>query len=361
MKKYWIISIVFLGLIYSCEKHEDSLTPSYKDENRVAAQVDLSKPIVKKIYETYDVGILYEYDHVLDFAYVASTVAQAKKWGDVEIPQISNLFLDSLGEMPTDTVAFYHEYVNEALTFLDTTLFRYFEPGSMIAEKLPNKVLISSSIYSEADLFISSLIESESRSYGRSYGSLSSVYNEHSIVFDVNRDRLTYKPRQLMLDNFYVFLTKIMEMNNLYNDIPESFYGGKDIYYGEVMAGIYKEEMGIDDATVLNVIDKNWFYEKGFIDAVFFYNMPNGLSNLYYKDEDGKWVKVDKALKPEYKFVSGLKSDVCSYITEMLHRDASEIEAFPENIQDNMRLLLNLFTDWGIDFVGVNPELEVLK
>lgn len=364
MKRYWIIFIILCGLSYSCERKEDQLKPSYKDVDRVATQIDLSKPTIKDIYETYDVGLLYEYDRILDFAYVASTISEAQKWGGVQIPLIESLFTDSLGEIPADTMEAFHQYIDQGVTFLDTNLFRHLDPALLSAANinLPGKVLLSASIYSDIDLAVATVSESESRTTSRSEGTLSSIYNNQAIVFDLNPENLMHNPRQLVIDNFYVFLSKVLEMNNLYARIPEGFYGTKRLYYGKEMRGIYGEEMGLDSITTaqLPIIDKDWFFEQGFVDARYFYNRPGGLSNVSYRDEDNRWVLVKKGLRPYYTFVTRT-ADLRSYINEMLHRSASEITDFPENIQENMRLLLDLFTSWGIDIAGINPELEVLN
>ena len=140
MKKNWILYILLVGLFCACEQDEDSLQPSYKDIDRVASQVDLSRPIVKRIYEDYNVGILYQYDDTLDFAYVAQTDEAASLWGQVDIPQISSLFVDEEGNIGTEGLAEYNQYVDDALAFVDTAIFKFFTPGSMIASKLPAKV-----------------------------------------------------------------------------------------------------------------------------------------------------------------------------------------------------------------------------
>lgn len=45
----------------------------------------------------------------------------------------------------------------------------------------------------------------------------------------------------------------------------------------------------------------------------------------------------------------------------MIYRDADEFLEFPQNIQDNLKALLDLFTDLGIDILALNPDLEVLN
>lgn len=360
MNKNWIIYILLVGILYSCQKDEDILEPSYADIDRVASQVDLSNETVKTIYENFDVGVLYQYDDTLDFAYTGQEADVSALWGSVEIPEIITAFQDSLGNMSPDTVSYYEEYVRAAIAFVDTAIFQRFDPASTVITKLPRKVLIAESIYAENRTNLVPLIESESRSSRYTDGALSMVYNNHSFVVAYNPDEVERDLKSYILDDFYVFFCRVMEMNDLYALIPSSFSEGKEAYYGQEMESFYREEMGIDDETRVYSVDRDWVYSKGFIDAIYFYYTPYGLGTVY-DYSTGERVRITKGFKPTYDFVSGLQTDVRSYISEMLHRDADEIAAFPANIRENMRTLYNLFTSWGVDFKSLNPDLEVLN
>jgi len=360
MTKNWILYILLVGILYSCQKDEDILEPSYADVDRVASQVDLTNATVKDIYEKFNVGVLYEYDDTLDFAYTAQEADVSALWGSVEIPEIKSIYLDSLGNMSPDTVAYYEEYVNAAIAFVDTAIFQRFDPASTVITRFPKKVLIAESIYAESKTYLYPLIESESRSSRYYYGALSMVYNSHSFVIAYNPDEVERDLDAYILDDFYVFFNRVMEMNDLFSLIPESFSEGKDAYYDQEMDSLYRTDMGIDDETTVYVVDKDWVYSKGFVDAQYFYNSPSGLGNVYDYSTSPS-TKYTKAFKPSYDFVADLETDVRSYVNEMLHRDADELAAFPANIQENMRTLYNLFTSWGVDFKSLNPDLEVLN
>jgi len=360
MNKNWIIYILLVGILYSCQEDEDILEPSYADVDRVASQVDLTNATVKDIYENFNVGVLYEYDDTLDFAYTAEDADVSALWGSVEIPEIKTLYQDSLGNMSPDTVAYYEEYVNAAIAFVDTAIFQRFDPSSTVITKFPKKVLIAESIYAESKTYLTPLTESESRSSRNHYGALSMVYNRHSFVIAFNPDEVERDLDAYILDDFYVFFNRVMEMNDLFSMIPESFSEGKDAYYGQEMDSLYRADMGIDAETTVYSVDRDWVYSKGFIDAIYFYYTPYGLGTVY-DYSSGSRVTIKKGFKPSYDFVADMETDVRSYISEMLHRNATEIAAFPANIRENMRTLYNLFTSWGVDFASLNPDLEVLN
>lgn len=366
MKKTWLLYMLLLSVLFAACDNTEDLTPSLKDTDRVATQIDMSKPLIKTLKDDFNLGLLYEYDNIFDFAYTAETDAAADVWGSVEIPQMKSRFLDEDGNFPAENVSDYQLYVDAALTFVDTTLFKYFDANGLIASKMPYKVLLSESIFANKNVQQKPIIESDSRIGSSSENGLRIVYNKHSIVIKVNQDDVKIGTSDYIKDNFYVFLSRIMDMHNLYELVPLEFYEGKNEYYGQVMDSIYRYETERVDKVRVDIVDKNWFYSKGFVDAKYFYGTSSGLGTVYQSyDEDGNRlspsIKHLKGIRPSYNFVAGLNEDVRSYLNEMIHRDAAEIDAFPDNIKDNMRLLIGLFEGWGVKIVEFNPALEVLN
>lgn len=366
MKKICLLFGILLSTVFiSCQGEEDLLTPSLKDVDRVGTQIDLSKPIVKNLKDNFNLGLLYEYNATLDFAYSAETSVAAARWGAVEIPEMKSKFLDANGEFPVGNTQAYQDRVDLALTFVNESLFKYFKPNSFIATKMPYKVLLSESIYAEQPVSQDPIIESDSRVNSSGKFDLYSVYNNNAIVINVNKNMVAASLAKIRNDNFYVFLSRIMEMHNLYALVPKAFSEGKTPYYGQVMETSYRTELNKGPERTIYIIDKNWFYGKGFIDAKYFYNNPLGLGTVTVtKDELGNTIlpplSYPKGLRPTYVFVSGLKKDVRSYLNEMIHRNATEINAFPAITKNNMRILITLFQEWGVDILEFNPALKVL-
>jgi len=363
-KTYFLYTIVCSILLISCQVEEE-LTPSLKDADRIATQINLTKPVVKNLKDNFNVGLLYEYNSTLDFAYTAETVVAAEKWGAVELPEMKSKFLDANGNLPAENVAPYQARVDEALTFVNESIFKYFKPNSFIASKMPTKVLLSESIYAEQGVNQDPIIESESRVNSSGKFDLYSVYNNHSIVINVNKDLVALSTAKIRNDNFYVFLCRIMEMHNLYSLVPKAFFEGKSAYYAQVMETSYRTELNKGPERTIYIIDKNWFFSKGFIDAKFFYNPPVGLGTVTVsRDELGNTIspalRYDKGLRPTYFFVANPNKDVRSYLNEMIHRNATELNAFPTITKNNIRMLVNLLQGWGVDIVEFNPALKVV-
>lgn len=363
----YIYAVLVAFFAMACNSDEAALKPSNTDEDRVATQIDLNNPTIANLYATYNSGVLYQYDNILDFAYVASTSGEAARWEGIEIPELKTLFTDTLGIMAAEDVPAYNAYVEQAVTFIDTTLFKYFKPNTRIAGLMPYKVLLSESVFSDSEVTGESgsvLVESESRYSSKATSALRAVYNANSIVFAVNQDEVAKDIDEYTKDNFYILLCRIMGMHDLYNEVPDSFFEGKSTYYGQNMEAPYKAYMNWGDEKTVYVIDKDWFYSLGFIDATYFY-ASSGLRTYYQSyDEDGNRLPTRithlKALRPTYSFVAGKAVDVRSYINEMIHRNESELLAFPENIQANLVILRDLLTTWGVDIVSINPALEAL-
>lgn len=369
MKKYTIL-YVFLSvfIITSCEVEEDNLQPSNLDEDRVVSQIDINNPTVQRLYADFNMGVLHEYDSIMDFSYVASSRGESDRWAQVEIPELKTLFENEQGEFSTESTEVYNVYVEEAITFIDENLFQYFKPDTRIADLMPHKILLSASIYSEIRIpgeASEVIVESDARQTSSPRASMNAIYNSHSIVFDLNLDNYntTSKIEDFSKDNFYILLSRIMGVHDLYSEIPESFFDGKDQYYDQDLEPIFRQELEIGEDKYVWVIDKDWIYSKGFIDAQYFYNQPSGLRTVYVNyDEDynrlDERIVIEKGFRPRYSFIEDREEDVRSYINELIFRNTEEFEAYPQNIQDNLQMMYNLITGWGVDLLAVNPDLE---
>ncbi|MCR8666554.1 hypothetical protein NO995_02595 [Aestuariibaculum sp. M13] len=369
--------LVYLALIVcsvvACDVDE-YVKASNADEDRVLSQIDFSNSDIKMLYDDYNMGLLFEYDQILDFAYDAGSEDRTSLWGSIDMPQIQTKFeVDSV--LTAEGKVEYEAYKQEVTTFLVENLFNYFKPNTTIATLMPYKVLVSNSLFSERNVPDDAgdvLTESEERLSSSARYNLRTVFNKHSIVFSIDLDELTTSSRkeEFTKDNFYILLSRIMGMHNLYDQVPEEFYGDKADYYGLEMEEPFITETGKEDYERIDFIDKDWFYEKGFIDARYFYGSSSGLGNYTqrYDQETGErfsssseYVYHKKTLLPYYDFVASKEYDVRAYVNELIFRDADELLAFPQNIQDNLKIIFDLLTEWGVDILAINPDLEVLN
>uniref|UniRef100_UPI0032176128 hypothetical protein n=1 Tax=uncultured Draconibacterium sp. TaxID=1573823 RepID=UPI0032176128 len=348
MKYKNIIAGILIALsIYSCEE-ESSLTPSLVDEDRVASQVDLSKSLVKDMYENYGCGILYDFDFTLDFAYTASSRSEAAKWEKVDIEMLDAADVDF------------------ALDFLSENVFQYFKENisfngidyttAYILDYLPYKVLVCDEISTPSIGLMDVLDLSDSRATETGDGVLHSLGNDHSFAFGVNRtvvENSAQRYSEYRNDNFFLFLTYTMDTHDLYDELPQSFYEYSTAYLDRNIGEVYEEEGNVVDE--YGLVDKSWFFEKGFVDARYFYNDPNGLTNITVEGET-----INKAIKSGYDFVPTKRMFAYSYVNELIHTDAEALVDYPEYIKEKFQILIETFMEWGIDIVSFNPDLATL-
>lgn len=367
MKKNVLIYLAIVALGFTSCNNETDPVASFADEDRVLTQIDLTDPTVNDLYNDYNMGLLFKYDSNKDFAYTASSATQANIWGAVEIPQISTLYETT----PPSNYSTLEEYQNAASLFLNDRVFKYFLKDTRIASLMPYKALVSYTINTNSSVSGDAsqvLIESENRfTTSATKSALRTIYNENSIIFAVDFSNLTSSTNisKFSKDNFYILLCRIMGMHNLYDEIPAAFFGDRAEYYDTPMKDTFLVEYKLDDTATVQVIPKDWVYSKGFVDAQYFYGGSTGLRTIYQsKDYAGNTITRithPKAFAPGYDFLSDKKTDVRSYLNEMIFRTSSEIQAFPSNIKDNMKILLDFYTNLGIDMLAVNPALSVLN
>ncbi|WP_167615198.1 hypothetical protein [Maribellus sediminis] len=342
-----ILSLLIAFSVFAC-KEEASLTPSLVDVDRVATQVDLSKPLVKQMFENYSCGILYDFDFTLDFAYTAASRSEAAKWKQVEIEKLAAADVDY------------------ALDFLNENVFQYFKESinfngeeynsAAILDYLPYKVLVCDEISTPSVGLMDMLDNSDSRATENGEGVLHSLGNDHSFVFGVNRtvvENSTQRYSEYRNDNFFLFLTYIMDTHALYDQLPQSFYDYSSAYFDTNIGESYEEEG--NEVDVYGLVDKNWFFEKGFIDARYFYNTPGGLTDVAV---EGQTIK--KAIKSGYDFVEDKRMFAYSYLNELIHTDSETLANYPEYIKEKLQILTETLMDWGIDIVSFNPDLATL-
>jgi hypothetical protein len=395
MKRLLIYTTLLSILITGCYKEGD-LKPSKSDINRVKELLDEDKPLIKKWYDTYNTAVLYEYSDSLDYIYTAGTQGGINIQVRVNLPQIKSLFINEDGELPTDSVANYNSYVDKALVFLDTSLFNYLD-ADKIANMMPPTLLISSSLSTHNQQTISGLKVHFQGDYSMSSSTKNnfhSLFNNHSMVFNVNQENLQAGAENYFRDNFYLFICKLLEQNDLYDLFDNDIYKFSEPYLNQNILDTYKADFGEDieewtDLTPKGKIKTEWFLSKGFVDAEGFNEglfrtetvplldedgnyiiAESGDSVTTYVKVDGSWKKV-KAEKVGYlnidednekgdstTFLEDKENFIRSYINQILYRSYDELNAYPANIKTGLKITATTLIDWGIDIVSFNPELE---
>ncbi len=327
---YYLLFITVL--IFSCA--EDNLMPSDKDVDRVATQIDLSKPLIKYLYENYNSGILYEFHDTLDFIYTEGKLSVAQAYDNVELGRLHDTLVD------------------DALMFLDESLFSYFKDtiefngrtykSDFIKQKFPFKILICNGIDNESSMSLNSLnTESDNRATSNGRGRLHCLGNKHSFAFNTDIETLnasssTYK--KFKTDNFYIFISHIMGESDLYNVIPPSFYSYSNYCYEKNIGDIYEVDGNELTGSSVQRVEESWYNEKGFV-------RPKNMRT--------------SELGVGKNFI-GKEYDVRTYLNEMIFGRESEYKKYPDVVKNKFKILTETFMSWGIDIVSFNPALAVL-
>ncbi len=341
--------ILLVFTVFSACKKEEDLTPSYADTDRVASLVDVSIPLVQHMYETYGKGILYEFDDTLDFYYIADTKSVLEKWVNVSITH-----LDADSALAT-------------VEFLDSTLFAYLkeEPITFngttynlntILKYIPYKILLSDGLNATSKGLMSSINNSDARATADGKGVLHAIGNKQSFAFNLDLTTITVseaKMAEFKQDNFFLFLTHIFEQQNFYDSLPQAFYEGCSTYYGEEVGEVYETEGYTADE--YGIVDKDWFLSKGFVDARYFYSLPDGLSDVRVGFE-----VTERVIYSDIEFIDNDQDFANSYLNQLIFSSEDEFSAYPEIVQEKMVIMVEWLLEYGVDIVSFNPAIAVL-
>ncbi len=376
MKKYLLGICVLVYLLAACK--EEELTPSYADKDRVAELADMSKPLVARLVNNFNCGLLYNYDENIDFRYVAESNSVSDRWNQVNIPKIEEInFFDTNGNpisyelrFPdrTETVSSFDEYLDAALNFMDSTLFTYFDATKEVAKYFPPKVLLSSKISNGTNMTVSYLKETDSRISDDLQGrNVRSMYNRNSIVFSGNMVDIAPGYQKFKNENLYVFILRMMETNNWCSSImPDSLFDAVEMYYGDTIGYEYgsKPPYGVTSA---DRIPNNWYHEKGFIDSYYITKKEvvyTSLGTPYVTNSNGFGTK--REIFSKHMFPATREEDFKAFLNEFIHRPADDTEYtvgwknLSEPVKNRAKGFIQFFASLGIDFIAINPDLSVL-
>tara|TARA_R110001606_G_scaffold399236_1_gene582625 strand:- start:22719 stop:23879 length:1161 start_codon:yes stop_codon:yes gene_type:complete len=384
MKKYILFLSALVFLLQACSSDEGMLTPSNIDENRAIVLADMSKPLVKRLVNDFNSGLLYEYDANLDFRYTSEGISETQKWNGIKIPTIKeDRFTDRNGNVvdlfdyvisfPNKNVVVktYQEHVDASLQFLDTTLFSYFKSNSKVANLFPNKMLIASKVSATTETSVEALTESDSRvSSSTGNKALRSVYNRNSIVFNGSLKDVAPRYEKFKKDNFYVFLVRMMDLNDLYDEFPRELFEEKRQYYGDTIGAVYGSNSPYRTSPR---IAHSWYHELGFLDSNYLtknevrYSYDSSTRtyiNPTVRSSSGFGTR--RYIYPKHMFPSNKKEEIKIFLNELIHRKAAStryivgFDDLPNKLRGYLRETADVFISWGINLRAFNPEIESL-
>lgn len=338
MRKCILICLCFWGIVClsSCDE-ESALTPSVQEIDW-ADSLDLSYAMVKDCYEKYGVGLITKFDPVRDMRYNIDTY-----W--------ENLWLSRL-ERPME--------VDSVLVFLEESFFCYFKNEEFVRTCFPRKILLSREILlsGTTNSYCSAMEESDARVGEKAINSLHSIYSKGAFAFSMKLGTIYYNQvnyRSYMMDNMYLFLSYLFEINDFYSVFGSDFYlstmkdcygrpfsGPATIYNGN-KPGVYIEEGGSEEDVYT---DKYWYWNKGFVSTAFMNPViaPGSMDIIF--------------LTSSISVFPDRTREVRSLINQMLFVTRPVWDSYPEVVKGRFAVLMSRFDEWGIDIRSMNPVME---
>lgn len=347
MKNYILIGLLF-GLFFIGCHQEDDLTPSFADKSWVDS-LDLNNPRVKNYYEKYGFGLLTKFDIVRDLRYSMSTTTTQNYW---------NKLLAKKMDRTTE--------IDSAITFFNESLFQYFTNEEFVRDYFPKRILLTRELI--LDHFFNEIRveckESDARVNANGNNSLHSIFNKSSFAFSVKLGTIYYNEanyNDYKMDNLYMFIVYLFEMNDLYDAFGSDFYLSELARcYGREMTGpgggwlnlpvgIYVEDGGsLNDLYA----DKYWYWNKGFVSTAFLNPVEKMGVNA------GKiQIKSQNGITSEYVFPDK-KWEVRTLINQLLFVTPEVWDSYPEVVKNRFTILMGKFDEWGIDIRSINPVIK---
>ncbi len=252
MKNLYIF--LFLGLscvLGACSDDEDT-TPSMADVDRLEGLIDTSNSDIMDFKEKYGTYILYDFDHILDFAY---QFEEATSWRNAEITRLEK-------EDATDAVRFLKE--NFFNCYTDDIIKNYF----------PRKLLICSKIYG------TTLGVSESK--GKNYHDAVANLNSMTIagLDKASLDGLTEETKDAYLRQLhFIYLAGYLVNARTFYYLDDAFFEYSGTLYSSLMDPNRKPARDMPD---------EFFYQKGF------FRVPD--SDTYFGTADEDLIQFTKHL-----------------------------------------------------------------
>ncbi len=255
---YFLLLISFAWIVCSCSDDDDT-TPSMADEDRLESLIDKSNPDIMEFKEKYGTYILYEFDHILDFAY---QFEEAAAWRNAEVTRLAK------------------EDVPEAVKFLKENFFSCYD-DKILKEYFPRKLLLCNKI-TGGTLGLSE----PKREDGATQGTHAAVANLNSMtIAGLDKTSLealeadTDKKKEYLQQLHFIYLAGyLVNARTLYYP-NETFFDYSSTLYNSLMDPNRKPASQLSD---------EFFYQKGF------FRVP--ASDTYFGTADEDLINFTKNL-----------------------------------------------------------------
>ena len=334
MKNWTVIYLLAIILgITACE--EDDLTPSMADEDRLPELLDLSKPLVKEFKEKYDVNILYSYDDTLDFKFGMTPSGTTSQWGNIKI-----IHLDSM------------EVVDYALEKLDEMVLTYMNDD--FRKILPHTILLADIVSSLSaappDSFIGESDYTETGTYtafGNPFATYMFAFNKESMERYSETNWMNSRNVKL-----YNFICYVINLRNLYDEIPATFYSSVSHLHGVSIDSIaeLEDELPVGTGSYRNYYRPEWYIDLGMV-------LTKKSPSAY-----GSGALTTRLMVGRNYLFPTKERDFRNFLNLMLFETEANLRTYylpSETFKERLLIAIETFEKWGIDILRINPNLEM--
>lgn len=328
---YCLLLVALVGL-HGCYD-EDKLSPTPLEEDRLLELLDMDKPLVRKMKESYGVNLLTRFSDTLDFYFGLYDRGAWNIWNAILIRHLPA------------------EHTDFALEKFDEMVMGYFKNDEFIKRCFPRKILLTKEILGNVTVPDPFVMEPDNREVS----SMTAIGTNYVYAFGFDKEIIdVLKPSLLELlrnTKLYCFVSWLYEHNNLYADIPEEFYGLVDGLHREKLANIATREpespiVEFDGGEYYSV---EWYIGKG---MALTQNSPVSAVGMAFNQR----LKVDESVSFPTK-----ERDFRNFLNVIFCETEANIRTYyleSEVFKRRMRIVLDLLKSYGIDFTGSKPVLK---
>ncbi len=300
MKNLYICLLIGLGcLACACSDDDEDTTPSMADVDRLESLIDKSNSDIVEFKDKYGTYVLYEFDHILDFAY---QFEEATAWRSAEITRLDKAD------------------VQNAIDFLQENFFSCYT-DDIIKKYFPRKLLLCGKIYG------STLGVSETR--GKDYHAAVANMNSMTIA---GLDKATLdalesdeaKKKEYLQQLHFIYLAGYLVNARTFYYLDDTFFDYSASLYNSLMDPNRKPASQLSD---------EFFYQKGF------FRVPD--SDTYFGTADEDLIQFTKNLIL-------MDKDMCETLKQY------------EIMKSKMHLAVRGLQELGVKVEGMNENIERL-
>ncbi len=345
-----ILLLLISITLFACNK-EEKLSPSFTEKDRLTAQLDLSKPLVKAYKDKYDVNILLNFSDTLDFKFGMWKHATRDQWANFNISHIAANESDA-------NLALFDEIVLQCFQDEITTpkvMGAKVYQSDFKKKYFPHKILLADTVTTDGNKASPDVILTEAEVMAISEDTWYGLWNGYEQLFAVSKpqwDKLsTTNKSNVRKRMLFSFLVNMFHRHNLYAQVPAEFFTPVLSLHNMDINALALLEQAPSHPTNSANINVQWYIDKGMVlskrspivtSAAFAFRLERA-SVLYFPN---KAVDVRN-------FLNVIICENSTTSTGPIRGYYLKSPVFKQR----MKIMIEMLYSWGIDVFQINPVM----